>query len=484
MSEKSSLNVNPDGTGKNGALRLVERVGYGSGDFACSMYWVVFAQFLMYFYTDIAGLPAAAVGTMLAVTRLWDTINDPAMGLIADRTRSRHGRYRPWLIWMILPLIISGVLIFSIPDSSLTVKLIYAYVTYVLVGMVYTAVNLPYAALMGVMTSSSRERTILSSFRYMGSYTGNLVPQLTLFALVAWIGQGNEQIGFAGAMVVYGLLAGLLLIFTFRTTRERVLEVPSPEYTDPPDNRSAVYTGPAELRRHSIKTDLGYLFRNLPWIILAMVGVCTLVWISLRGASTIYYFKYYVGNQSLAGTFLAVGTVSMMAGCVCTKFIVDFFGDKKRAYIAVNLCAGLAAAAFYFLAPDQVFLIFLFQVVGSFLIGPQMPLMFALYADAADYGEWKFGRRTTGLIFASGTSAIKMGWTFGGAIAGWVLAYYGYEANVDQTEGSLFAIRSLMSWMPSLFAFVAMFLLFFYPISGEQEKVIAKELLVRGNKSA
>jgi len=441
-------------------LRFTERIGYASGDFACCMYWVVFAQFLMFFYTDVAGLPAATVATMLALTRLWDTVNDPVMGLLADRTKSRHGKYRPWLIWMIAPMLVTGVLIFTIPDGSLMVKMIYAYITYTLVGMVYTAINLPYSALMGVMSSNSKERTILATFRYIGAFTGNLVPQLSIFALVAFLGKGNDQLGYAGAMACYGILAGLLFVFAFRSTRERVVV-------------------PQEVASGSVKSDFGYLFRNLPWVVLALVGVLTLVWISIRGAAIIYYFKYYVGNQALAATFLATGTISAMGGVACTKYFVQLLGDKRRAYLTVNFLAGISAAVFYFVGPEDIALMFTLQIVASFLLGPLMPLMFALYADAADYGEWKFNRRTTGLIFASGTSAIKMGWTFGGSITGWILAFYGYQANIVQSAETLQGMRALMSWIPALFAFAAMVLILFYPINAKLEDTMARDLAKR-----
>ena len=460
MTKPSQTSESKPVTDSHYPLRFRERIGYASGDFACSMYWVVFAQFLMFFYTDIAGLPAAAVATMLAVTRLWDAINDPAMGLLADRTKSRHGKYRPWLIWMIAPMLVTGVLIFTIPDGSMVVKMIYAYITYTLVGMVYTSINLPYAALMGVMTSNSKERTALASFRYIGGFTGNLLPQLSIFALVAFIGKGNDQFGYAGAMACYGVLAGLLFVFAFKSTRERVVV-------------------PQEAASGSIKSDFGYLFRNLPWVILALVGVLTLVWISIRGAATIYYFKYYVGDQALAATFLASGTAAAMGGIACTKYFVQLLGDKRRAYLVVNFLAGITAAVFYFVGPEDIALMFTLQIVGSFLLGPLMPLMFALYADAADYGEWKFRRRTTGLIFASGTSAIKIGWTFGGSIGGWVLASYGYQANVEQDVEALQGMRALMSWIPALFAFAAMILAFFYPINAKLEATMARDLAKR-----
>ena len=463
MSNATPVTPSANAADSHYPLRLLERISYGAGDFGCSMYWVVFAQYLMYFYTDVAGLPVAAVSTMLLVTRLWDTINDPMMGLIADRTKSRHGCYRPWLIWMMAPLVISGILVFTIPDISAKGKLIYAYITYTLVGMVYTAINLPFAALMGVMSSNEKERTILASFRYLGSNLGNLIPQLTIFAIVGFFGANNQQTGYAAAMVCYGLLAAILLWVAFRNTTERV----------------AV---PVNVDNGSVVSDLRILLRNIPWVILAIVGVLTLVWISIRFSATVYYFKYNIGNQALSSTFFALGTVGMMAGIACTKWVVQLVGDKRRAYMLVNVLAAVSIGGFYFVRPGDVYVMFAVQLLTSLLIGPILPLMYSLFADSADYGEWKFGKRTTGLIFAAGSASNKMGWTFGGSIGGYILAWYGYKANVVQNEGTLYCIRSLMSWIPALFACVSVVTIYFYPISDAKLDVIAGELALQRAK--
>ena len=438
-------------------LKFTERIGYASGDLACSMYWTVFAQFLMFFYTDVVGLAAASVATMFAITRLWDTINDPMMGLIADRTRSRHGRYRPWLLWTIVPLVASGILTFTVPDASAGAKLVYAYVTYTLVGMVYTALNLPYAALMGVMTPDTQERTVLSSFRYVGSFSGGLIVQFSLLSLVAWLGKGNDRFGYPCAIALYGALAAGLLVFTFRATQERV-------------------RAPAGAPSSTIWSDLRNLVSNRPWVVLGSVVAITLIWISIRGAVTIYYFKYYCGNQALASSFLGLGTVGALMGIVCTKWFVRMAGDKRRAFIGVNIAAGLSALCLYFPGPHDVVMIFGLAFVGSFLCGPLMPLMFSMFADTADYGEWRFGRRTTGLIFAAGTASLKLGWTVGGALTGWLLAFYGYRANMVQSAETLMGLRALMSWIPALFAGVGAIVGFFYSIDAKTENAIGAGL--------
>ena len=460
MSNKSGKKYYMKSSSTGKPLSFIERTGYASGDFACSMYWVVFGQFLMFFYTDVAGLPIAAVSTLLLVTRFWDTINDPIMGLVADRTQTRHGKYRPWLIWMIGPMIISGILVFTIPDGSENFKLVYAFVTYSVVGMVYTAINLPYAALMGVMSPSPSERTTLATFRYIGSFTGNFVPQLSILALVAFIGGGNKQFGYVGAMTIYGVMAGLLFYFAFKATRERVQPV-------------------KEKRKSSVRSDMGYLFRNKPWLIIAVAGTLSLVAISIKNAIAIYYFTYYIGDQGLVSSFLAVGTASAMVGIVLTKNIIRFFGDKRRSYIFVNLFISIGYAVFYFAGTESIALIFSMQVFAMFFSGLMMPLMFSMYADTADYGEWYFQRRTTGLIFASGTSALKLGMTFGGAFCGWILAFFGYIPNVEQSAESLSSIVDLMSWIPALFALAATGVLILYPLDATKEQIITKELSER-----
>ncbi len=424
------------------------------------MYWTIFAQFLLFYYTDVIGLAVTSVSTILLITRLWDTVNDPLMGLVADRTRSRFGRYRPWLIWMILPMLISGVLVFTVPDISTNMQLWYVFLTYTAVGMVYTAINLPYAALMGVMTSVESERTSLATFRYIGSFLGNLVPQLTLLYLVSIIGQGNDQIGYVGSIIIYGLLAGVLFWFTFKLTKERVQPLESTE-------------------KISAKKDLKSLLGNKPWAIIAVAGALALVSLSIKNSVTIYYFKYYIDDQDLVSGFLALGTISAMIGICFTKKIINLSGGKRNGYLVVNLMSVIGCILFYLVGPENLILLYLLQAFYMFFMGPMMPLMFSLYADTADYGELKFGRRTTGLIFASGTSAIKMGMTVGAALSGWILGYVGYQANVVQSEETLYSIKLLMSWIPALFSLFGLIVLYFYPLNKKAEENMYQELELR-----
>jgi GPH family glycoside/pentoside/hexuronide:cation symporter len=438
-------------------IKLTEKTAYAFGDTASCLYYTVFAQFLMYFYTDVFGISAAAVGTMFLVTRLWDTLNDPLMGIIADRTETRYGKFRPWLIWIILPLIITGVLTFTTPDLGMTGKLIWAYATYTLVGMAYTAINVPYSALMGVMTSHSEERTILASFRFLGAFSGGLIVQGTLLWLVQFLGQGNEQRGFQLTILIYGIVAGMLFACTFAFTKERV---------KPPVNQES-----------SVKQDLKDLFRNGPWMVFCVISVMNLVYVSIRSGAVLYYFKYYIGNTQLVSSFLVVGTVAMIVGVSLTKYILKVFKDKRQAYMGLSLVNAAAMSAFYLVGPDSIILMFVLQILGGVLCAPLAPLTWSMFADTADYAEYKFGRRSTGLVFSAGTFSQKFGWTIGGALTGYLLAFYGFKANIEQAPETMNAIRIMMSFFPAAGAVLTAGLVCFYKIDRKMEIEIEQAVL-------
>lgn len=447
------------GEGKASQARLTwgEKFGYALGDTASVLYYRTFAMFLMIFYTDVYGISAASVSLMFLLTRFWDALNDPAMGMLADRTRSPNGKFRPWLRWMILPYMVSGVLLFTVPDLGAQGKLIYAWVTYVLAGMVYTAVNNPYGALMGVMSEHSSDRTQLASFRFYGAYLGDFIVKGSMIWLVGVLGMGNEAAGYQRTMVVYAVLAGGLFLVTFYATRERV--------SPPPEQRMNFWK------------DLSELSRNGPWLAICGMGVCTLIWISVRDGATLYFFKYYVGNyETWAPWFLVLGTVSTFTGVACTDVSTRLCGDKRRAFIVLTLLVAVVSVGFYFVQPEQVLFILLIQVVASFLSGPLMPLFWSMIADTADYGEWKFGRRLTGLTFSAGTFSQKAGWALGGSIAGWMLALHGYEANIEQSAETVGGIKLLMGVVPGVLGGLTAIVGSFYKISAEVEERMAVEL--------
>lgn len=440
-------------------LSLKEKIGYGVGDTASCLYFQTFSMFLMYFYTDTFGISAAAVGTMFLVTRIWDTFNDPIMGMITDRTNTKHGKFRPWILWMIIPYVIFGVALFFTPNLGITGKLIYAYITYSLVTMVYTAINIPYGALLGVMSSNPDQRTQLSSFRFLGAFTGNIIIQGALIYLVAFYGGGNDKVGYPLAMATFAILAAGLWFYTFLSTKERIL--------------------PSKEQQGKIWEDLKDLGKNRPWIVLCVMGVLTLIWVSLRNGAMMYYFNYYVGDEAKAAPFMVVGTIFSLAGVAATTYITRFLKGKRKTFIILSALNAGFTAIFFIAKPTDFGIMYASHILGSFIGGPLMPLTWSMFADTADYAEWKFGRRATGLIFSAGTFSQKMGWTIGGAIAGWVLAAYNYQANAVQSEETLVGIRLMMSILPAIGSILVVFASLFYNLSESKLAVIEKELLER-----
>jgi len=440
-------------------LSLKEKIGYGVGDTASCLYFQTFSMFLMYFYTDTFGISAAAVGTMFLVTRIWDTFNDPIMGMITDRTNSKYGKFRPWILWMILPYAITGILLFYTPNLSVTGKIIYAYITYTLVTMAYTAINIPYGALMGVMSSNPSERTKLSSFRFIGAFSGNMIVQGTLIYLVSFFGKGNDQAGYPLAIGFFALIASGLWFFTFSSTRERV---------QPPNDQV-----------NKIKDDIKDLLGNRPWLILCVMGIVTLIWVSLRNGAMMYYFDYYVGDREKAAAFMVVGTVFSLLGVSATTYISKLLGGKRKAFMILSAANAIATGVFFFAQPTDFVFMYASHIIGSFIGGPLMPLTWSMYADTADYAEWKYGRRATGLVFSAATFSQKMGWTVGGAIAGWVLSAFNYQPNVVQSQETLVGIKLMMSVLPAIGSMLVVGAAVFYNLSEKRLEEIEVELIER-----
>jgi len=442
-------------------LTFMEKVGYGLGDTASNLYFQMFINFLLFFYTDIFGIPAAAAGTMLMVSRIWDAINDPMMGMIADRTNTRWGKFRPYLIWISIPMAIIGVLTFVTPNLSVTGKLVYAYITYILVMMAYTAINIPYSALMGVLTSDTSERTSVSTFRFVLAFVGAFIVQGLTLPLVGFFGGGSQATGFPLTMAVYGVLATILFYVTFRTTTERVQ--------------------PSVGQQTSLKNDLMDLLKNKPWMILLIMGMFTLGYVVVRSGTIMYYFKYYVGDEKLASLFMVTGTFAVILGVALTQLLAKTFG-KKNVYIAVMGASSLLTIVFYFIPKDHIYLIFGVNILTAMIMAPQAPLLWAMYADSADYSEWKNARRATGLVFSAATFAQKFGIAIGGGLAGWLLSAFGFIPNVEQMPETLDGIRLMMSIIPAVGSVVATVAALFYPLDDKTMKKIEGELQERKAK--
>jgi len=431
-------------------LGWAEKLGYGAGDMASCLYFGIFMNFLAIFYTDVFGIAPAALGTMLLITRTWDWINDPIMGAIADRTRTKMGKFRPWLLWMIFPYVLFGILTFTTFDLSPTGKLVYAYFTYTMLMMVYTAINVPYGALMGVMTANSAERTLLASFRFVGANAGIFGVTLILPILVKSIGQGNEQLGYTGAVAVLGCLAGGLFFVTFKTTTERVYQ--------------------PERKQQSFLQEMKQLVRNGPWLIVIALSILTVLGQAVRATSTLHFFKYVTGHESWGTTLLLYNAVAAVIAVMLSKWICTVIGCKKRAYIILNLLFAGLLVWFYFIPVDSFALMVVNQVLIAFVAAPMMPLFWSMIADTADYGMVKFGHRSTGIIFSAGTASQKLGWTIGPAIAMFILSAAGYVANTSQTPHVQHMLQLSMSIIPAAFAVLTAIVTVFYKINHQMEQ--------------
>jgi GPH family glycoside/pentoside/hexuronide:cation symporter len=446
-------------------LSFSEKLGYGLGDTASNFFFQVFNIFLLYYYTDIFGLSAAAVGTMFFVTKIIDAASDPVMGLIADRTNSRWGKFRPYLLWFAIPYALCGYAMFANPDLSPTGKLVYAYATYTLMMLAYTAINVPYSALMGVISPSSVERTKVASYRFFCAFTAAWLIGTFVTPLKNILGGDNEALGFKLTMAIFAIASIALFWICFATTRERVQPVQE-------DTR--------------IRRDLKAMLHNGPWIALFLAAIFTLMNVAVRNGSILYYFKYYVGDDGTriflifdkTAIFMSLGLLAMVIGTTLTKTLCDYF-EKQRLLITLTVLNAITMAAFYFTPPDQYWLMVVINCIGTLLIGPTPPLVWSMYTDTADYGEWKSGRRTTGLIFSSLQFAQKLGLAFGAGLTGVILGWFGFIANELQTDEAMAGIRFLFSILPALLALAGAVAIFFYRIDSQTIQTFERELKER-----
>lgn len=449
-------------------VALKEKIGYGLGDAASSMFWKLFGMYLLFFYTDVFGMDAAIVGTMFLITRIWDSLFDPVVGIICDRTESRWGKFRPYLLWVALPFSIMGVLTFTTPDFSTTGKIIYAYITYSLMMMVYSLINVPYASLLGVISSDTKERTALSSYRMIFAFLGSMFALVLIEPLVDIFGSiAGVQTGWSMAIMVFAIIAIILFIGTFWLTKERIK--------------------PIKESGNSLKDDIGDLLNNKPWWILLGAGVSALIFNSIRDGGAVYYFKYYaetteILNFGLIGSalsittiYLVLGQASNILGILIVTPIANRIG-KKITFLLAMLLSSIFSIAFYFISSDNILAMLALQVVISACAGSIFPLLWSMYADIADYSEWKSGRRATGLIFSSSSMSQKFGWSIGGALTGWILGYFGFQANIEQTAQAQEGIRMMLSHLPAIGAMLAVIIIAFYPLSEKKVKEISASL--------
>jgi len=454
-------------------LPFKEKISYGFGDLASVLYWQTFMLYFTYFYTDVFLIPAGAAATMFLVSRIWDGVNDPLMGVLADRTKTRWGKFRPYLLWLCVPFAIVGVFTFTVPDFGMTGKLIWAYATFIAIMMLYTAINIPYTALLGVISADSNERTTVSSVKFLFAFAAGIIVSATLLPMAKGLGGGNDAKGWQLSFIIYGIAAVIFFLIAFKGTRERV---------QPPKDQQS-----------SIKKDLYELVTNKPWLILLATTITFILFVAVRSSVTVHYFKYVIGEleltlpflknrtydfETLTSAFNTIGQVSSFIGVLLVSWFAKRVG-KKKAFVILFIVAIFSTAAFYFLSAKQIGLIFFFQITGSMTGGPLSVLLWAMYADTADYAEWKRGRRATGLIFSASTMSQKFGWAFGAFLALRLMSQVGFEANQAQTPESLNGLILLFSLIPAGLGVLSIILSLLYPLSDKRVEKIGADLAER-----
>jgi len=464
----------PNTTKTNGPLLLREKLCFGSGDFASNLYWSSFGTYLLFFYTDVFGIPAGAAGTLCLIAWLLDGALNPFMGMIADRTETRWGKFRPYLLWIGIPLTVLVIMTYTTPHLSTGGKLVWAYSTYVPVMILFAALSVPYAALLGVISSDPRERASLVSIKFIFAYAANMIVAGSLLPMTRALGGNDPARGWQLSFAVYGAVFLIIICFTFFGTQERLRPVPRSEST--------------------MKKDLRDLMGNRPWIFLALITIFYITAVNLRGIVTPHYFKYVVGSQSismpfagrprtfsfieLVSAFSATGQIASVLGALSMNWFVKPIG-KKRAIIILATVSLLSNAAFFFLKPDQLAAIFALNILGGLSCAPLFALVWSMFADVADYSEWRTGRRATGLVFAASLMCTKIGGALASAGVGWVLAWIGFQPNVVEPPGVLRGLVLLMSLFPAAIGVVYLVVALYYPLNEKRLAEIEIDLRVR-----
>jgi glycoside/pentoside/hexuronide:cation symporter, GPH family len=461
-----------------GGVSLRERLSYGLGDFASGLYWHTFTLYLTFFYTDVFGLSALAAGTLLGMSRSLDALFDPVWGAVADRTRTRWGSFRPYLLWMSAPLALAGVLAFTVPELAPGAKTVWAWLTFNVLMLVFTGINIPYTALLAVLSPDPAERTSLASIKFIFAFAASMVVSAAVLPLCRALGAGNAALGWQRCFMWIGALATITLLVTFFNTRERV---------PPPRQQAANVLG-----------DLRDMFTNGAWLILVSFTLLFNVTLAVRVSVIVHYFKYYVGSQTVAlpallpemgGTrswsmeelvaaFNTSGALASLCGVVLMPALARAIG-RKPAFVWSYAVVLASTAAVYWVRPDQVVLFFCLGLASTFAGGPLSPLLWAMYADTVDYAEWKTQRRSTGLVFATALLASKQGWAIGAAVSLGLLSQVGFVANADQAPESLHGLLLLVSVVPATIGAVALVLMLFYPLDDAQVSRIGAELNAR-----
>ena len=462
--------------------KLSEKIGYGLGDFASSMFWKIFSYYLPIFYSDVFGLKPVHAATLLLITKLYDAVSDPVMGIIADRTDTKWGKYRPYLLWMAIPFAVIGILSFYVPGASYGFKHVYAYVMYILMMTAYTAVNVPYGAMLGVMTDDSKEKSVFSSFRMFFAYIGSFIAMGIFWVFEkSIIGKENaagriiKGVGDADPMswtlvvAIVAAMCALLFIGCFLLTREHV-KVEKKEST-----------GGA-----SIKEDLKALAGNGPWWLLLGAAIGQLLCGSIRGGAAAYYFANILDTNIFltCAVYLTIGEIAQMVGVTFAVPLSEKIGKRNTFMLALAVVIAFSCAIWFVPVHSAagVWVLIALQILVSLAFGISAPLTWSMFADVADYSELKNGGASTGLIFSSSSMAQKFGGALGGFLLLALLGAFGYDKGLDvQAPQTLGAIKAMMSFIPAIGAALGIVFLSFYPLTTARMKDIQAQLAERRN---
>jgi glycoside/pentoside/hexuronide:cation symporter, GPH family len=432
-------------------LSVREKVAYGLGDTASNIVFQTVMLFLSYFYTDIYGISPAVVGVLFLSVRIFDAVTDPLMGALTDRTETRWGKFRPYLLWLAVPFGVISVLAFTTPDFSEQGKIVYAFITYSLLMIAYTAINIPYCALGGVLTADPKERVEVQSYRFVFGMLGGLIVTALTIPLVNWFGNGDKALGYQLTIAAMSIVGIVMFLLCFAGTKERIK--------------------PPEQQKTKIRQDMAILWRNDQWRILCFAALILLVGLVMRSTLAIYYVKYYLGREDLITWFVTIGMIGNILGCGLSSIMAKRI-CKIKLYISLQLISAVVCAGSFFIGKEQITLAFVIYFLWSFIIQMATPLLWAKMADVVDYGHWKSGIRVTGMVYSSVVFFIKLGLALGGAFAGWLLALYGYEAGVPQSDSSLQGIVLSFTLIPAAMSILVAMVMRFYRLTDEKVREI------------
>ena len=437
-------------------LSITEKIGFGAGDMAVNIVMITMQLMIAYFYTDIYGLDPVDMGTMFMVVRLIDAISDPIMGMITDKCNSKHGHYRPFMLWFAIPFGVAVYLAFITPDVAYTYKLAWAYFSYILLTLIFTIVTIPYISLIGVITNDPAERLSANGYRFVLVKVAAFLVTIVVPALALYLGDGNMRDGYQPAMGIMGILGSVLLLFCFFTTKERIKPV---------------------IEKTKLKEQAKLLLRNDQWLLLCIVLVLLMCGIVIRGSVGTYYAKYYLhGGDALISPFLATGVTASILAMIASTWITKFYCKVKLFRYSQILTFVLCTAMYFTVGQDDIVLAFLFTFLIWFSADLYMPIFWSSIAEAVDYGHRKTGIRVSGLAFGGISFCQKLGMGIAGGLLGYLLSYFNYQADVEQREFTLNGIALLVTVIPAIFHLAIGLIMHKYFISNEYYDEIASDL--------